>query len=38
MPTLELDQEELDLLVEAVAAHLDIINVATEKAMGRETG
>lgn len=33
MPTLELDQDELDLVVEAVAAHLDNIDRAMEKAM-----
>jgi hypothetical protein len=33
MPAFELDQDEVDLLVEAVAAHLDNINVAMERAM-----
>lgn len=33
MPALELDRTELDLLVEAVAAHLDRIDAAMEKAM-----
>lgn len=34
MPAFELDQDEVDLRVEAVAAHFDNINVAMERAMG----